>query len=140
VKTITTLLKLAVILTVVGFVGLQCFSSGYRHYETQAESGLNIPENATDINCYKAITTWYCYDFKTDFESYQKWVENYKAHKLTPIEKSTSPIMSYNKKQDIPLFRDNVEHYRASWRFEDQGIALIYIENEGRAYFSSNSR
>lgn len=139
-KTIATFLKLLVILAVVGFTGMQCFSSGYSHYETKAESGLEIPENATDINYYKAITTWKSYDFKTDFESYKKWVGNYSIHELSPIGKSTDTITRYSKKQDKLLFRDNIEHYRASWRFEDQGVALMYIEEEGRAYFSSHSR
>ena len=140
IKTIATLLKLAVILLVVGFVGVQCFSSGYTYYENQTESGLSIPENATDINHYSALTTWLCYDFKTDFESYKKWVESYSSHKLSKIEESTKSMMSYSKKQDKLLFRENVEHYRASWSFEDQGVSLIYIEEEGRAYFASHSR
>ena len=139
-KLIATLLKLAVILAVVGFAGMQCFSSGYSHYETQAESGLEIPENARDINVYSAITTWYSYDFEIDFEDYKKWVENYKGNKLTPIEKSTEKVMTYSKKNDKILFRENVEHYRAYWKQENQGEYLMYIPEEGRAYFASHSR
>ena len=139
-KLIATLLKLAVILAVVGFAGMQCFSTGYSHYETQAESGLKIPENATDINIYNAITSWYCFDFKTDFESYKKWVKAYTEHELSEVEKSTATIMSYNKKQDKLLFRDNVEHMRSTWSAGVQEVALIYVEDEGRAYFAYKSR
>ncbi|MCM8527863.1 MAG: hypothetical protein NE327_15185 [Lentisphaeraceae bacterium] len=140
VKLIATLLKLAVILAVIGFAGMQCFSSGYSHYENQAASGLPIPENATDINVYNAITTWYCYDFKTDFESYKKWVANYKEETLSQISLSTERMSRYNKKQDKILFHDNIEHYRASWTGEGRGVYLMYIPKEGRAYFASHSR
>ena len=139
-KTISSTLKLAVIIAVIGGCSYQCFSSGYKHYDTKEESGLNIPDNATDINVYKAITNWYCYDFKTDFESYKKWVKAFPRVKLSEITQSNSQIISYNKKQDKLLFRDGVEHYRASWNHEDQGIYLIYIPEEGRAYFSSHGR
>ena len=139
-KKVATLLKLMFILAVVGGVSYQCMSSGYKHYETQAESGLNIPENATDINVYSAVMTWYCYDFKTDFESYKKWVADFKGNKLSPISESTSNLMSYSKKQNKILFRENVIHFRASWNIKDRGAYLMYVLEEGRAYYAAHSR
>lgn len=140
VKAIATFLKLMVILAVVGFAGFQCFSSGYSHYETQAASGLPIPDNARDINVYEAITTWYSYDFKIDFAGYEKWVENFKEKKLSAIEKSSEKLMSYSKKNDKILFRENVEHYRAFWKLENSGVYLMYVPEEGRAYYAAHSR
>ena len=139
-KKIATFLKFLFILAVVGGLGYQCLSSGYTHYETQAESGLDIPENATDINVYRAITTWYCFDFKTDLESYKKWVKDFTRVKLSEISQSNTQIISYSKAQDKLLYRQGIEHYRASWNFEDQGINLIFVPEEGRAYYSAHSR
>ena len=139
-KKVATFLKLMFILAVVGGLGYQCLSSGYKHYETQAESGLNIPENATDINVYTALMTWKCYDFKTDFETYKQWVANYKGNKLSPITESTLALMSYNKKQNKILFRENIKHFRASWTIKDSGAYLMYVLEEGRAYYAAHSR
>jgi len=139
-KKVTTFLKLLFILAVVGGVSYQCFSSGYKHYETQAESGLNIPESARDINVYRAVTTWYCYDFKIDFEGYKTWVANYKLKKLSSVTKTTDTLISYSKKQSKILFKDNVEQYRAAWNEEDRGAYFIYVPSKGRAYYASHSR
>lgn len=139
-KKAVTFLKLLFIIAIVGGLSYQCLSSGYSHYETQAESGLNIPENARDINVYRAVITWTCYDFKIDFEGYKKWVAEYNIEKLSPFTKTRATLISYDKKQNKILFKENVEQYRAAWNIEDRGAYLMYIPEEGRAYFATHSR
>ena len=116
-----------------------CFTAGYTHFENQEESGLSIPENATDIHYYRMVTTWLSYDFLTDEKSFREWVSQSRVS-LSKIDSGKISVYKFsNETERLETFElDNTLH--AQWNFEDQGVYYVYDLDTGRAYYFSHRR
>ena len=130
-KTVTTILKLLVIMSILGFIGMKFISTGHMHFEDKVSSGLSIPEDSKDSNFFRTLSNKEYIDFKIDFDSFEQWVLKETGLKDTSFKKSSEPFIYYSKNSEKLLTKSNVEHLI----FESGSKIYLYSEADKRAYY-----